>query len=134
MATSILDLTAQRAEDGADNDDLRLVDALRAGTAGSYEELLARFQQPVYALALRLLGDSSEAADVVQEVFLKVFRNIAAFRARSSLKTSISHHVNKIAQCPPLVLPASPARGGTRFQTEAPELEGSRFPIVLSRL
>lgn len=89
MATSILDLSAQRALDGADSDDLRLVETLRAGEARAYEELLARFQQPVYALALRLLDDPSESADVVQEVFLKVFRNIGAFRGQSSLKTWI---------------------------------------------
>jgi RNA polymerase sigma-70 factor (ECF subfamily) len=64
-----------------------LVQALREGSEWAYENLLTRFQQPVYALALRLLSDPSEAADVVQEVFLKVFRNIASFRGRSSLKT-----------------------------------------------
>ena len=89
MATSILDLSAQRASESADGDDLRLVESLRLGSAGAYEELLGRFQQPVYALAWRLLDDPSEACDVVQEVFLKVFRNIRAFRGQSSLKTWI---------------------------------------------
>lgn len=89
MATSILDLSGQRALESADSDDLRLIGALRAGAAAGYEELLSRFQQPVYTLALRLLDDPSEASDVVQEVFLKVFRNIGAFRAQSSLKTWI---------------------------------------------
>lgn len=89
MACSILDLSAQRALEGADSDDLRLVESLRIGAAQAYEELLGRFQQPVYALALRLLDDPSEASDVVQEVFLKVFRNIGSFRGQSSLKTWI---------------------------------------------
>ena len=40
-------------------------------------------------LQLRLLSDEGEASDVVQEVFLKVFRNIASFRGQSSLKTWI---------------------------------------------
>ena len=43
----------------------------------------------VYALSLRLLNNQSEACDVVQEVFLKVFRNIGSFRAQSTLKTWI---------------------------------------------
>jgi RNA polymerase sigma-70 factor (ECF subfamily) len=51
--------------------------------------LLTRFQQPVYTLALRLLDNQSEACDVVQEVFLKVFRNIGNFRGQSTLKTWI---------------------------------------------
>lgn len=88
-ATSIFDLSAQKTQDGADSTDLRLVESLRAGDAPAYEELLTRFQQPVYALALRLLDDPSEAADVVQEVFLKVFRNVGSFRGQSSLKTWI---------------------------------------------
>src|SRR5215472_8293942 len=90
VATSILDLGLDRAaEIVAEGDDLRLVEALRGGTEEAYEELLARFQQPVYTLALRLLEDQSEAGDVVQEVFLKVFRNIGSFRAQSTLKTWI---------------------------------------------
>jgi len=89
VATSILDLSAQRALESADSDDLRLVESLRTGAAQAYEELLRRFQQPAYALALRLLGDPSEASDVVQEVFLKVFRNVGSFRGQSSLKTWI---------------------------------------------
>jgi RNA polymerase sigma-70 factor (ECF subfamily) len=59
------------------------------GSERAYEELLIRFQQPVYALALRLLDDPSEACDVVQEVFLKVFRNVSSFRGQSTLKTWI---------------------------------------------
>lgn len=90
MTTSIVDLGADRiAETGAEGDDLRLAEALREGAECAYEELLNRFQQPVYNLALRLLGDATEAADVVQEVFLKVFRNIGSFRGRSTLKTWI---------------------------------------------
>ena len=87
MATSILELIADRAEPGAECDDLRLAEALRTGSERAYEELISRFQQPIYTLALRLLGDQSDAADVVQEVFLKVFRNIGSFRGQSSLKT-----------------------------------------------
>jgi len=65
------------------------MEGLREGAEWAYEELIARFQQPVYALALRLLSGQSEACDVVQEVFLKVFRNIGSFRGQSSLKTWI---------------------------------------------
>jgi len=84
-----LDLSSDRNSDGADADDARLIESLRAGDENAYEELLSRFQQPVYTLAIRLLNDQSEAFDVVQEVFLKVFRNIGSFRGQSSLKTWI---------------------------------------------
>jgi RNA polymerase sigma-70 factor (ECF subfamily) len=90
VATSILELSPERTAEGvADSDDLRLVEALRRGCEQAYEELLARFQQPVYTLALRLLGEPNEAGDVVQEVFLKIFRNVGTFRGQSTLKTWI---------------------------------------------
>jgi RNA polymerase sigma-70 factor (ECF subfamily) len=90
VATSILDLSPDRSAEGvADLEDLRLVDGLKDGANWAYEELITRFQQPVYSLALRLLTGQSEACDVAQEVFLKVFRNISSFRGQSSLKTWI---------------------------------------------
>ena len=89
MGTSIFDLSPGQAAETVDVADLDLVESLREGSEQAYEELLIRFQQPVYALALRLLDDQSEACDVVQEVFLKVFRNVASFRGQSTLKTWI---------------------------------------------
>jgi RNA polymerase sigma-70 factor (ECF subfamily) len=70
-------------------DDDELVRKLRAGEEAAYETLLARFQQPVYNLAFRLLNNPGDVSDVVQEVFLKVFRNVGHFRRQSSLKTWI---------------------------------------------
>jgi len=89
VATSILDLSSDRAPKGAAADELRLVEGLRTGASWAYEELVHNFQQPVYALSVRLLDNSSEASDVVQEVFLKVFRNISSFQGNSSLRTWI---------------------------------------------
>src|SRR3954454_19881871 len=90
VTSSILDLNSERPpEPDATVNDLEMVRALQEGSEGAYEILLSRFQQPVYNLALRLLNDTSDAADVVQEVFLKVFRNVGHFRGQSSLKTWI---------------------------------------------
>ena len=89
MAASVFELSPDRTVESSDVEDLRLVECLRAGSERAYEDLLLRFQQPVYALALRLLDDPAEACDVVEEVFLKVFRNIGNFRGQSTLKTWI---------------------------------------------
>lgn len=66
-----------------------LLDGLRSGNEGAYEALLERFQSPVFHLVRRLIDDSTEAGDVVQDVFLKVFRSVGSFRGQSSLKTWI---------------------------------------------
>jgi RNA polymerase sigma-70 factor, ECF subfamily len=85
VAALIFELNGESAE----RNDILLVEALRSGSEQAYEELIARFQQPVYILAVRLLNNQGEAYDVVQEVFLKIFRNIEHFRGQSSLKTWI---------------------------------------------
>lgn len=69
--------------------DALLLEALKEGTEDAYETLIARFQQPVYNLVYRLLDNPADACDVVQDVFLKIFRNIGSFRGQSSLKTWI---------------------------------------------
>jgi RNA polymerase sigma-70 factor, ECF subfamily len=73
----------------AHREDDCLLDALREGTNEAYEALIALYEQPVYNLVFRLMNDPADASDVVQEVFLKVFRNIKTFRGSSSLKTWI---------------------------------------------
>ena len=73
---------------GSQSDDA-LVVGLREGCEQAYETLLERYQHPVYNLVSRLMSDPGDACDVVQEVFLKVFRNIDHFRGGSTLKTWI---------------------------------------------
>jgi RNA polymerase sigma-70 factor (ECF subfamily) len=72
-----------------DSPDALLLEGLRTGDERSYEELVQRFQHPVYNLVYRLATDPGDAADIVQEVFLKVFRGIGSFRGQCSLKTWI---------------------------------------------
>lgn len=66
-----------------------LIIALGRGAEDAYEILIQRYQQPVYSLICRLVNDPADAPDIVQEVFLKVFRNVGSFRGNSSLKTWI---------------------------------------------
>src|SRR2546423_2234455 len=90
MAESLLfDINPESGVTSAAGADERLAGALREGSQEAYELLVARFQQPVYNLVYRLMADPGESYDVVQEVFLKVFRNIRTFRNQSSLKTWI---------------------------------------------
>jgi RNA polymerase sigma-70 factor, ECF subfamily len=70
-------------------EDSILLQGLRTGEESAYETLIHRFEQPIFNIVSRLLDDPADAADVVQEVFLKVFRNVVAFRGESSIKTWI---------------------------------------------
>lgn len=77
------------AQAGVSEEDARILRGLRAGIEDAYEDLIARYEQPVYSMVYRLLGNQPDACDVVQEVFLKVFRGVGSFREQSSLRTWI---------------------------------------------
>jgi RNA polymerase sigma-70 factor (ECF subfamily) len=57
------------------------------GDAAALEELVMRHQERVYRLALRLTGDPSDAADVLQETFLSVCRHLDGFRGAARFST-----------------------------------------------
>ncbi|MGA2373427.1 MAG: sigma-70 family RNA polymerase sigma factor [Candidatus Korobacteraceae bacterium] len=67
-------------------DEMRLVARIRAGDQQAMSELYDRYGKVVYAVSLRVLQDTSAAEDVVQDVFLQLWRNPDAFDAsRGSL-------------------------------------------------
>jgi RNA polymerase sigma-70 factor (ECF subfamily) len=68
-------------------DEAELVSELQAGSETAFDWLVTHYHAPVYNLILSMLGDTSDAADGSQEVFLKAFRGICKFRQGSSLKT-----------------------------------------------
>ena len=70
-------------------EDRRLLQGLQDGCEWAYEELVDQYQQTVFNLVHRLLSNPADASDVVQEVFLKIFRSVGKFRNQSSLRTWI---------------------------------------------
>lgn len=60
---------------------------LRAGSVDAFNYLISLYHQPLYRFVCRVLGNSDDAADVVQEVFLKAFRGARQFEGKSSAKT-----------------------------------------------
>ncbi len=72
---------------GLSSEEALFVARLRANEDAAYDELVREFHAGIFQVASRMLNDPGEAADVTQDIFLKVFRNIAGFRGQSSLKT-----------------------------------------------
>ena len=69
--------------------DWALVQQCAAGDEDACARLVTDHQRMVYQLGLHLLGDPQEAADLSQEVFLRIFRTLAQFRGQSTLRTWI---------------------------------------------
>jgi RNA polymerase sigma-70 factor, ECF subfamily len=60
-------------------EDASLVAAIQAGNEDAMATLYDRFAQIVYSVGLRVLGDTAAAEDVMQEVFMQLWRNPQAF-------------------------------------------------------
>lgn len=84
FGTGSVEGLCRSAEQSADQ---ALVARLCEGENAAYEALIDRFEHPIFNLVSRLLDNPADAADVTQEVFLKIFRNVDSFRGESSLKT-----------------------------------------------
>ena len=70
---------------------MRLVARIRAGDQQAMSELYDRYSRVVYAVALRVLQDTAAAEDVLQDIFLQLWRNPDAFDAsRGSLAAWLS--------------------------------------------
>jgi RNA polymerase sigma-70 factor, ECF subfamily len=57
------------------------------GDAGAFERIYRLHSRRVYALCLRMVGNTAEAEDLVQEAFLQLFRKIGTFRGESAFST-----------------------------------------------
>ena len=67
--------------------DLELARAAAAGDSVAFERLYEQHHRRVYSLCLRMLGNSTHAEDLTQEVFLQVYRKLASFRGDSAFTT-----------------------------------------------
>ena len=63
------------------------IEDLKSGDRDAFAALVDEFSPKLHRLALRMLNDSLEAEDVLQETFLKAFKNIDRFEGRSSIGT-----------------------------------------------
>jgi RNA polymerase sigma-70 factor (ECF subfamily) len=72
---------------GITTEDAALVADLKAGSEEAFSVLIAQYHQPLYSLIARSLTDPADAADITQEVFIKVFRSIRKFNGDASLRT-----------------------------------------------
>lgn len=61
--------------------DARLVERCLQGDEGAWEDLVKAHTRRVYAICYRFTGKESEAQDLTQDVFLRVFKSVKSFRA-----------------------------------------------------
>jgi RNA polymerase sigma-70 factor (ECF subfamily) len=67
--------------------DIALVERAKGGDDAAFEELYVRHKQRAYSVCLRMTRDPTEAEDLTQEVFLKLYRKLNTFRGDSAFTT-----------------------------------------------
>jgi len=67
--------------------DEELVARSAGGDLDSFNQLVVRWERPIYALAYRVIGREEEARDVVQEAFLRAYRSIGGFRGQAKFSS-----------------------------------------------
>ena len=70
-------------------DEAHLVRLAQAGDKDAFQELVRRHQHGVFTLALRLVNDREQAADVAQDAFIRAWRGLPQFRGDAAFKTWI---------------------------------------------
>ena len=71
------------------SEEAALLVELRAGSEDAFAWLISRYHQPIYSLLARTVQNRADAADLTQEVFVKIFRGVRNFHGESSLRTWI---------------------------------------------
>ncbi len=72
-----------------ESEEAALIAELQAGSEEAFAGLIARYHQPIYSLLARAVQDRADAADLTQDVFVKIFRGVGSFHGESSLRTWI---------------------------------------------
>lgn len=110
--------------------DAALINDCKRGDRQAMDQLVSQYQRPVFNAAYRILGNTEDAADTTQIVFLKVFEHIADYDTkfkffswvyRIAINESLNHIKNRRKQVPLADNQASPWRG------PAEELDSNRL-------
>jgi RNA polymerase sigma-70 factor (ECF subfamily) len=67
--------------------DEELVTRARGGDTDSFNQLILRWERPIYALAYRVIGREEDARDVCQDTFLRAYRSLAGFKGEAKFSS-----------------------------------------------
>ena len=79
--------SSQPPRPAARAEDLALVERCRRGDLAAFEELYRAHAGKLFSVACRLLGNPTDAEDLLQEIFLSAHRKLDGFRGESALST-----------------------------------------------
>ncbi len=69
------------------DEDFELITRTEAGEREAFDELIRKYQKPLYSLLFRMVSNHDDASDILQKTFVKAFTGLGSFEGRSSFKT-----------------------------------------------
>jgi len=67
--------------------DLQLIEICLAGNQDAFEELINRYKNLVFSIILKRTNDKEEANDLAQDIFLKIYKNLASYSSEFKFST-----------------------------------------------
>jgi RNA polymerase sigma-70 factor, ECF subfamily len=69
------------------DEDLDLINRTEAGEREAFDDLVRKYQKPLYAMLYRMVGNHEDASDLLQKAFVKAFTGLKSFERRATFKT-----------------------------------------------
>lgn len=69
------------------DEDLDLINRTEAGDREAFDELVRKYQKPLYSMLYRMVSSHEDASDLLQKAFVKAFTGLKSFERRASFKT-----------------------------------------------
>ena len=73
-----------------------IIKSVLEGDVNAFEQLVTKYEKTVYNLALRMTGNAEDAADMMQEAFLKAYRSLKNFRGDSKFSVWLYRIVSNV--------------------------------------
>ncbi len=77
-------------------DEKTLITKSQKGDLSAFEELIAAYQQKIYNLVFRYIGNYHDASDMTQEVIIRIYKALPGFRGEASFSTWMYHIVSNV--------------------------------------
>ncbi len=69
------------------DEDIDLINRCEAGEREAFDELVMKYQKPLYFMLYRMVSDHDDASDILQKTFIKAFTGLGGFERRASFRT-----------------------------------------------
>lgn len=138
-ATLLMEDTSLPVSEAVNDPETKLIAACRAGDAAAFREVYQLHRSAVYGIVARMISNEADREEVVQDVFLQVFKSLDNFRGSAKLSTWIHRvavnvtlqHIRRKGRRVRLHLretvpEAVSAPNGAALMTESPEGEAMR--------